>query len=74
MATALALIAGGALIVLIGVYFWNHPEQYYKYLNSTSVWAGFNARPPEPLVKVGAALSVITGIAVIVWGLGSLIS
>lgn len=73
MLASLALVAGGALVVLIGVYFWNHPEQYYRYLHSTSVWSGLNARPPEPLVKFGAALSVIIGVGMILWGLGSFV-
>jgi hypothetical protein len=73
MLTSLALVASGVLIVLIGVYFWNHPQQYYKYLHGASIWSDLNARPPEPFVKFGAALTVIIGVVVALWGLGQLL-
>ena len=70
----MALMAGGAVIVLVGVFFWNRPEQYYRYLHGSSPWAALNVRPPERAVKLGAALSVIIGLVVAGWGLGQLVS
>lgn len=73
MLTSVAVIVGGVAIVLIGLYFWNHPDQYYRHLHGASVLAAVNARPPEWSVKLGAALAVIAGVAVTVWGFGGLI-
>jgi hypothetical protein len=67
--TSLALVVGGVAIVLIGRYFWNHPEQYYRYLHGASVWAALNVRPPSGAVKMGAAITVVVGVGVTCWGL-----
>ena len=73
MLTALALIVGGAVIVLVGVYFWRRPEQYYKYLHGTSTLAALNVRPSESTVKLGAAFAVIIGVGVAGWGIGGFV-
>ena len=74
MLTALALIDGGAAIVFVGVHFWRRPEHYYKYLHGTSMLAALNVRPSESTVKLGAALTVIIGLGVAVWGIGGFVS
>jgi hypothetical protein len=68
MLGSLALVAGGAAIVAVGVYFWARPERYYRYLHRASLLADLNVRPPTWAVKLGAGLSVIIGIAVASWG------
>jgi hypothetical protein len=73
MLTSLALMSAGAVITWIGVYFWNHPDKYYRYLHSSSGLASMNVRPPESLVKFGAALTIVVGISVLAWELGQLI-
>jgi hypothetical protein len=71
--TSLALTVGGAVIVLIGAYFWSHPEQYARYLHGASPWAAFNAQPPGWAVRFGAGLSVAIGLVVAGWGVSQLI-
>ena len=68
MLGSIALVAGGAAIVVVGVYFWRRPEHYYRYLHRASLLADLNAKPPTWAVKLGAGLSVIIGLAVASWG------
>jgi hypothetical protein len=68
MLGSLALVAGGAAIVVVGVYFWARPERYYRYLHRASLLADLNVRSPIWAVKLGAGLSVIVGVAVAGWG------
>lgn len=68
MLGSIALVASGALIVVVGVYFWTRPEQYYRYLHRASLLADLGVRPPTWAVKLGAGLSVIIGLAVAGWG------
>ena len=69
----IALVASGAAIVVIGVYFWGHPEQYYRYLHRASLLADLSVRPPIWAVRLGAGLSVAIGLAVAGWGLIELV-
>ena len=68
MRGSLALVVGGAAIVVVGVYFSTRPERYYRYLHRASLLADLNVRPPIWAVKLGAGLSVIIGIVVAGWG------
>jgi uncharacterized membrane-anchored protein len=68
MLGAIALVASGAAIVVVGVYFWSRPEQYYRYLHRASLLADLSVRPPTWAVKLGAGLSVLIGLAVAGWG------
>jgi hypothetical protein len=68
MLGAVALAISGAVIVVVGVYFWSRPEQYYRYLHRASLLADLNVRPPTWAVKLGAGLSVLIGFAVAGWG------
>jgi len=74
MLTAIAIAAGGAATTLIGVYYWNHPDRYYKYLHRTSPLAAAGVRPPLGLVRFGAALAAVAGLGVVVWGFGRLVA
>jgi hypothetical protein len=69
MLGAIALVASGAAIVAIGVYFWSHPEQYYRYLHRASLLADLSVLPPRWAVRLGAGFSVGIGLAVALWGL-----
>jgi hypothetical protein len=73
MFISLALIAAGAIILAIGVYFWKRPDQYYRYLQSSSGLASIGVRPAESLVRFGAALTVMIGAGVLCWGIRRLI-
>jgi hypothetical protein len=63
------LILAGAVVIAIGVYFWRRPDQYYRYLHSSSDLAAMNIRPSESFVKFGAGLTVAIGAGVVIWGL-----
>ena len=69
MLGAIALVASGVAITVVGVYFWSHPEQYYRYLHRASLLADLSVRPPRWAVRLGAGLSVAIGLAVAGWGL-----
>jgi hypothetical protein len=68
MLGSIVLVASGAAIVAVGVYFWSRPEQYYRYLHRASLLADLNVKPPTWAVKLGAGLSVVIGLAVAGWG------
>jgi hypothetical protein len=68
MLGAIALAISGAAIVVVGIYFWSRPEQYYRYLHRASLLADLSVRPPTWAVKLGAGLSVLIGLAVAGWG------
>jgi hypothetical protein len=68
MLGTIAVVASGAVIVAVGVYFWSRPEAYYRYLHQASLFADLGARPPIWAVKLGAGLSVVSGLALAGWG------
>ena len=73
MLTAIALVAGGVLIILIGAYFWSHPERYARYLHGSSAWAAVGVQPPIWAVRLGAGMSVGIGLVVAGWGVSQLV-
>jgi hypothetical protein len=72
--SSIAIILGGAVIALISGYLWRHPEQYDRYLHGTSPLAALNVRPGTRVVKLGAMLGVIIGLAVVAYGIGQLLA